>query len=235
MRIIFVRHGEPNYTLDCLTEEGKAQAQRASERLAGEGISEIYSSPCGRARETAEYTARMLNLPVTVLEYMHEISWGGEDTPYDGHPWTLGDLMLQQGFDFYREDWRTHPYFAHNMALDYQKIISGEIDGFLREQGYIHEERRYLCQTGEEKTIALFSHGGSGACALAHLLQLPFPYVCSAMPYDYTSLIILNFPVRNGKWVFPRIELYNDTAHIRQTNRNPAIQQVSQNTLDENA
>ena len=30
MRIIFVRHGEPDYKRDCLTETGKAQAAAAA-------------------------------------------------------------------------------------------------------------------------------------------------------------------------------------------------------------
>ena len=54
MRIIFVRHGEPDYQRDCLTETGREQAAAAAERLAGEGIVEIYASPCGLARQTAD-------------------------------------------------------------------------------------------------------------------------------------------------------------------------------------
>ena len=53
MRIVFVRHGEPDYARDCLTENGKIQAALAAERLREEGIEEIYSSPLGRAAETA--------------------------------------------------------------------------------------------------------------------------------------------------------------------------------------
>lgn len=228
MRIIFVRHGEPNYALDCLTEEGKRQAAAAARRLRKEGITEIYTSPCGRAAETAAYTARLLNLPVTTLDYMHEIGWGGEGIPWDGHPWTLGDLMLQEGFDFQGGDWRKHPYFDGNIAAEYEERIGREIDAFLAGQGYRHEGLRYLCETDREKTIALFSHGGSGACALGHLMQLPFPYVCSVLPYDFTSIIILNFPVRKGKWVFPRLELFNDIAHIQGSAAGPVLQQVSE-------
>ena len=39
MRIIFVRHGEPDYEKDCLTETGKLQAEAAARRLEREGIS----------------------------------------------------------------------------------------------------------------------------------------------------------------------------------------------------
>ena len=41
MRIVFVRHGEPDYANDCLTEQGRLQAKAAAERLREEGISEI--------------------------------------------------------------------------------------------------------------------------------------------------------------------------------------------------
>ena len=41
MRIIFVRHGEPDYANDCLTEQGRLQAQEAAKRLLEEGIEEM--------------------------------------------------------------------------------------------------------------------------------------------------------------------------------------------------
>ena len=226
MRIIFVRHGEPDYVHDCLTETGHRQAAACAQRLAGEGICEIYTSPCGRAAQTAAHTARRLKLPVTTLDFMHEIAWGGEGVPHEGHPWTLGDLMLEEGFDFFGRDWREHPGFKGNVATDYLGRVASGFDAFLEGQGYRHEGRRFLCVDGKDKTIALFSHGGSGACVLAHLLNLPFPYVCSVLPYDFTSVIILDFPVRQGAWVFPRIDLFNDCAHIRRNAQGPILQQV---------
>ncbi len=216
MRIIFVRHGEPDYQHDCLTETGKMQAAAAAKRLAREGISEIYASPMGRASQTAAYTARELGLPVTTLDYMHEISWGGPGIPHNGHPWTLSDWMIsREDYDFFRHDWRQHPYFKGNVAVEYLDSISAQFDELILTQGYRHEGTRFLCETDRQKTIAVFSHGGSGGCVLAHLLALPFPYVCTVLPYEFTSIIILEFPVQPGEYVHPRIELFNDAAHIR--------------------
>ena len=199
MRLIFVRHGEPDYRRDCLTETGKKQAEAAAKRLEREGIEEIYASPMGRAAETAACTAKRLGLPVNTLDFMHEISWGGPDIPEEGHPWTLSDRMItQDDFDFYHKDWRQHPWFRDNAAVRYLDEIGVQFDAFLRRQGYCHEGTRYRCETDRQKTIAVFSHGGSGACVLAHLLALPFPYVCTVLPYEFTSVIILEFPVRRG-------------------------------------
>ena len=226
MRIIFVRHGEPDYANDCLTETGRKQAEAASRRLEREGIEEIYASPMGRASQTAAFTAQRLGLPVRTLGYMHEISWGGPGIPEEGHPWTLSDWMIsREDFDFFRADWREHPYFKGNAAVRYLDEISEKFDALLLEQGYRHEGTRYFCDTDRQKTIAVFSHGGSGACVLSHLLALPFPYVCTVLPYEFTSVTVLEFPVCKGEYVHPRIELFNDAAHILDISSGLKIQQ----------
>ena len=224
MRILFVRHGEPDYKNDCLTETGKLQAQAAALRLENEGISEIYASPMGRARETAGYTAERLGLPITILDYMHEIDWGGLDVPQNGHPWTLSDWLLEEGFDLSRDNWREHPYFKNNVVTEYYDMVSQKFDVFLEEQGYRHEKGRFFCTADDDKTIAVFSHGGSGACVLANILNQPFPYNLCVMPYEFTSIISVNIPTRPGTYVHPIIELYNDAAHIRGLSKGLALQ-----------
>jgi probable phosphoglycerate mutase len=216
MRIIFVRHGEPDYEKDCLTSRGQLQAERAAKRLKREGISRIYSSPMGRAYYTAMALSKELGLPVTKLDFMHEITWGGEGVPFEGHPWTLSDMMIcEEDFDFFGKDWRKHPYFEKNTATPEYDRVGPEFDEFLEAEGYLHEGTRFKCVKENNDTIAVFSHGGSGACVLAHILSLPFPYVCTVMPYDFTSIITLEFPVRKGGYVHPRIELFNDIEHIK--------------------
>ncbi len=216
MRLIMIRHGEPNYELDCLTPRGRLQAEAVAERLMGEGISVIYASPMGRAQETAAPAARCLGLPVETLEFMHEITWGGEGIPERGHPWTLGSRMIaEEGYDFYGKNWQEHPYFRGNRAVDEYRRVTGCFDAVMRRHGFAQEGPRFFCTAEREETVALFSHGGSGGSVISGLLSLPFPYVCSVMPYDFTSVIVLNFPVQPGTYVFPRLELFNDCAHIR--------------------
>ncbi len=226
MRLIMVRHGEPNYEMDCLTETGRRQAAAAAVRLEREGIIEIYSSPMGRVRETAGYTADRLGLEVHTLDFMHEIAWGGPGVPENGHPWTLSDRMIcEENFDFQAQDWRQHPYYRMNAATECFDRVSACFDEFLETQGYRHQGSRFLCTASADKTIALFSHGGSGACVLAHLLALPFAYVITVLHYDYTSIIILEFPSRPGQYVHPRLELFNDIAHMDGRISGPAFQQ----------
>ena len=226
MRILFIRHGEPDYALDCLTDIGRQQASAAARRLEREGISEIYASPMGRAQETAAFTAERLGLPVQTLDYMHEITWGGPGIPQNGHPWTLSNWMMsRENFDFFTQDWREHPYYRENAATECFRQVSAQFDGFLASQGYRHEGVRYFCQASEDKVIAVFSHGGSGACVLAHLLALPFPYVITVMPYEFTSIISVVLPFHPGEYVRPRLGVFNDVCHTQGISKGLVFQQ----------
>ena len=121
MRIVFVRHGEPDYARDCLTELGRIQAKKAAQRLLGEGIGEIYASPLGRARETAQAAAEVLGLPVKTLDFMEEVRWGsadGEELYAGGHPWAIADEMARQGMELNRPDWRDAPWFRTNRVVE---------------------------------------------------------------------------------------------------------------------
>ena len=73
MLLYIVRHGEPDYEKDCLTENGRLQAEAVGKRIAASGIDVIYSSPMGRARETAAPACRLLGLPCNIEEWTHEV------------------------------------------------------------------------------------------------------------------------------------------------------------------
>jgi len=126
MRIIFVRHGHPNYVNDCLTELGHKHAAAAAERLKDEGIVEIYSSTCGRAYETAEYTAKQYGLPIVKCDFMREISWGSVDNEplvFDGHPWSAADDMVAKGKSILNPNWaKAEPFVCTTLNQDYTGI-----------------------------------------------------------------------------------------------------------------
>lgn len=226
MRIIFVRHGDPDYANDRLTDTGLKQAAATAVRLQDEGITEIYASPMGRAMQTAAFTAEKLQLPITKLDFMHEISWKneGSDDPLirKGHPWTLGPRMICEQEDLVR--WREHPYFSQNLCNTYLDLISSSIDQWLAGLGFSREGQCYRCTRPNETTVALFAHGGSGACAISHMFNLPFPYLCAAFPYDFCSVSVFDFPSEPGELVFPRLTLFNDTKHTQiDTNARPVF------------
>ena len=222
MRLIFVRHGEPDYKKDSLTENGIRQAVKTAKRLEEEGIKAVYSSPLGRAYETARYTADRLGLRVNTLDFMREIDWGDKEgcreedaLEYEGHPWALAFDLLTKEPDYVGNDkWYDHHFFKDNKCLDCYKYVSENIDAFLENFGFIRKDGLYFCRDGCSDTIALFAHGGSGAVMLSHVLNLPFPFVLSTMPLGLCSVSVIEFWPEKGKKAVPILDLFNHTGHV---------------------
>ena len=219
MRIIFVRHGHPNYINDCLTELGHKHAAAAAERLKEEGISAIYSSTCGRAYETAEYTAKQYGLPIVKCEFMREISWGSVDNEpiiFDGHPWSTVDNMVAKGESILNSDWASQEPFVRNKMVSYVENIADALDEWLKMLGYTREGLYYrVTGLSTNKTIAAFGHGGAGSAIFSHLFNLPYPFVCTTLNQDYTGITIVELPDTPGALVKPRFEIMNDARHMK--------------------
>ena len=220
MRIVFVRHGEPDYADDCLTAIGREQARAAAIRLKEEGIEEIWTSPLGRALETAKASSDVLGLPVQALDFMREVSWGsidGSEILYGGHPWAIVFEMARLGLDLNDPNWRELPYFRNNKLLKCIDLIESGIDQWLERYGYVREGLyyRHTVEEKQQRTIALFSHGGSSCAAMGHILNLQFPYACALLHIDYTGITVVQMESKSGSGTLSRLTLSNDARHIR--------------------
>ena len=89
MLLYIVRHGDPNYVDDCLTEKGILQAEAVGKRIAASGINQIYSSPMGRAKQTAEPACRLLGLEYEIEDWTREIETAIKTT-YPEHKGSRG-------------------------------------------------------------------------------------------------------------------------------------------------
>ena len=72
MLLFYLRHGDPIYEPDNLTELGKKQADALAKRLITSNIDVIYSSTSVRAMLTAEPTAKAYNKEIIPLSWAHE-------------------------------------------------------------------------------------------------------------------------------------------------------------------
>ena len=223
LRIIFVRHGHPNYRKDCLTELGHEHAAADAQRLKDEGICEVHSSSCGRAVETAQYTANLLGLPVIQHDFMREIGWGsvdGSELFENGHPWLTTDDMILRGENLMRVDWRETDRFRNNKVVQFVDNVAVCIDQWLETLGYTREGSLYrVTGSNTDRTIAMFSHAGSSSAAMSHMFNLPFPYFCKAMEMNLTSISIVHLLDTPNELVLPRFEIANDSRHIQSCER----------------
>lgn len=72
MRILLVRHAEPDYARDSLTPKGRREAELLSRRLCRLDVKAFYVSPLGRAQDTAAYTLSKVNRTAETLPWLAE-------------------------------------------------------------------------------------------------------------------------------------------------------------------
>ena len=79
MRLLIVRHGDPDYSIDSLTEKGWKEAEYLSERLSKLDVKDFYVSPLGRAKDTASFTLKKMNRTAVECDWLREF----ENEEYD--------------------------------------------------------------------------------------------------------------------------------------------------------
>ena len=214
MKIYFVRHGHPDYKLDCLTEIGQPQAEKAAEYLSNKGIEAIYSSTSGRAVQTAEYTAKKLGLSVDSREFIREIGWKSiDDTPIvaNGHPWKVSRHRISNNQTLLSVNWQENEPYCRSIIVDRVKTVVEGTDAWLAELGFMREGEFYrVSENVPYKTVAMFSHAGASSAAISHMLNIPFPQFCAAFKLNYVSNFVLELSGEAGELVYPQLVLLND-------------------------
>ncbi len=227
MKIIFVRHGHPNYEKDCLTELGHLQAEAAAERLSGEKINSIYSSTCGRAVETAQHIAARHGLGVESYDFIRELHWGpiGEEPLYmNGNPWLNTERLAAEGKRIARADWAEQEPFCRSQVVESVRAVREAFDHWLAGFGCRREGDFYRLQATNEDTLVMVSHAGASSAVLSHLLNIPFPLFCVSLSPNFTGITVVEFCGEPGTLTVPRVRLLNDARHIEHL---PAAAEIS--------
>lgn len=219
MLLYIVRHGDPVYVTDSLTERGKRQAEAVGKRIYDSQIDRIFSSPMGRALETAEPACRLLGLECNIEEWTHEI--GDERlTPFpDGKLKSITNVQntyyLENGnIDLnYNEAFTCTGINESNIksAVDFIEKHGNE---FLERLGYKKENGVYKILRNNEEKVVLFCHSAFARAWLSVLLHIPFHIMWSSFSYTHTGVTVLEFKNNPNGITAPRCLCFSDMSHL---------------------
>ncbi len=192
MRILLIRHGDPDYEHDTVTEKGKREVALLADRLAKEGIDKIYCSPLGRAQATCIPTAEKIGKEIHTLSWLREMDaeydmGDRRVSPWDIYPhiWTQNPKVADINA------WADHPMYDGTPLGEMVRHIQNEVDALLLSHGFRHNGRIFEILPGYEtstETIALFCHMGLGNVVLAHLAGISTPLWWHTMFLPPTSV-----------------------------------------------
>lgn len=163
-RILLVRHGENHANLTKefshravdypLTAKGRLQAEQTAAYLRGYPVTQVFTSPLKRARETAQIIAAGVGVPVTVLEGFRELNVGTlEAQPPSAASWRLhGDIVRAWA------DGDADTRFPE--GEDFTELVARVREGY-----------EAICAGRDGETLVLVAHGGSLGLPLLSLVS----------------------------------------------------------------
>ena len=214
MRLILIRHGDPDYAADGLTEKGKREAALLAKRAKDWQIDDAFTSPLGRAKATAAPCLREWGKEAVVLDWAQEFFYciddgrGGKRIPWDFYPseWTKEDK------NFIENEWVNAEIMLP--LRDKYEWVCRSLDELLKGYGYERDGRAYRAVKPSGKTVVIFCHFGVASIMLSHLLNLPTQALLHGLFLPPTSVTVLNTEERWGDEAYFRAERIGDCAHL---------------------
>ena len=224
MKILIVRHADPDYSIDSLTPQGHIEAELLSQKLVKLDIKDFYVSILGRARDTANYTLKKLGRTAEVCEWLQEFSGsiernGEKRIPWD---WRPKDWSCEERF-YSDSEWKTVPVMAEGTAVSEYERVNQKLDELLAKHGYVRDGRIYHVENANEDTIVFFCHFGVECVLLSHLLGVS-PMVlwhgCCAAPSSVTTLVTEE---REKGYASFRMSSFGDVSHLYAGGEEPSF------------
>lgn len=227
MRLLIIRHGDPDYRIDSLTEKGKREVQLLKDRLSKLDVKAVYCSPLGRARDTAEPTLKALGKTAEICGWLEEFSGyiidpktGERRIPWDLKPyfWTKEPLF------FDKDKWIDVPLMQTGDIKEQYRAVCDGIDGLLEKHGYVREGNMYRAERENRDTVLLFCHFGVECVMLSHILNISPVLLWHgfvALPSSVTTLITEER--EQGKAYF-RCNGFGDISHLYAGNEPASFQ-----------
>jgi len=218
MKILIIRHGDPNYALDTLTEKGWKEATLLAERMAAQEVKAYYVSPMGRAQDTASVTLKKTGQRAETLNWLREFDVCIQDM-------TTGESCLV--WELQTGDWTRVPEFydkdkwcdvsvmqEHGVKERWESICTG-LDTVLEKHGYKRCANYYQAVQPNEDTIAFFCHYGVGCAMIAHLLGMSPMQLWYGFSMEPTAVTTLHMNLKQGDIAGAHVSEFGDLGHLR--------------------
>ena len=222
MLFFYLRHGDPIYDPDSLTDLGIEQAEALSKRLSLYGLDKIYSSTSNRAKMTAKPTCEKLGLEPELLDFANEhyafselcFTDNGDKRWLFQHPRIVNLFNDKEIIDMGNK-WFEHPEFSEYSYKQSMERIAVESDKFFKNLGYerVQGTSKYKVIKSNNQRVALFAHQGFGIAFLSYVLNIPYPAFATRFDISHTGMTVIEFEELDG-YTVPRVLTLSSDSHL---------------------
>lgn len=226
MRLIIIRHGDPDYVNDSLTPRGRREAEALGRYLKDIPIDKAYVSPLGRAALTAELGLAHKDLVPEMKPWLREFSplIDRPDSPGRKHivwDWLPEDWTAEPLF-FDKDHWCDVPVMREGHVREEYEWVRDGIDTLLEEHGYRRNGLIYESVRPNHDTVALFCHLGVSYVILSHLLNVSPMVLWHGFSTAPTSIISVYTEERRPGKISFRVNSFGAVPHLEREGIEPS-------------
>ena len=223
MKLLIVRHGDPDYSIDSLTEKGWREAELLSKKLSKLDIKDFYVSTMGRAKDTASCTLKKMNRTATECDWLREFDVLIHRPDVPDRKICAWD-WLPQDERFYQYDrWFENEAMQEANMKYYYDQVTGKFDKILAEHGYVRDGHYYRVEKANNDTLVFFCHFGLGCVLVSHLLSMSPMVLWHNMCAAPSSVTTLTSEERRKGIASFRMNSYGDISHLYAHDEPPAF------------
>lgn len=225
MRLIIIRHAEPDYEIDSLTEKGWREAEILSQRLLKTGIDHIYCSPLGRAKDTASVYLKKTGKNAVICDWLREFSGYIIDQNGLPHrPWDqLPSLWTTDEEHFDKDSWLLTPLMQSGDVKKEYTWVCEQLDELLASHGYKKDGSIYRVERENDDTVVLFCHFGVECVLLSHILNISPMQLWHGFVALPSSVTILTTEERREGIAYFRCSSFGDLSHLYSGDEEPSF------------
>jgi len=218
LKLLLIRHAEPDYSIDSLTAKGRVEAELLAHRLAQlSPVKSVYTSPLGRARDTAAPYEALTGHSAQVRDWLREFRASSFDpdkmrrtVTWDFRPRTW--KPQSQLYD--RDQWVTAPLLTDSRSAEIWQETKDGTDSLLAENGFVRNGPVYACKNNTEGYILVFCHFGIATAMLAYLAEISPVLLWQGFCMQPSSVTTLVTEERVKGEVVWRCMSYGDQSHL---------------------
>ena len=211
MKITIIRHAEPDYENNTITQKGFKEAELLGQFLKDEKIDYIYSSPLNRAKYTADAIVKYNETKTyKVLDFLSEFS------PF---MWDRSISCLSSDDRLYdKERWLEVDAMNNPEILNRYKYVQKEFSALLEKHGYKKNGIYYDVLKANHYNLVFTCHFGLESYLLSELLNITvnalLNHTCAA-PSSITT--VYSEEREKGKAIF-RMQSFGCFPHLIKNN-----------------
>ena len=224
MKILIIRHADPDNDNNTLTNIGFEEAKVLSDYLKDYHFDEVYTSDYARAKLTCDEVMKYHDNEVNIVSWLREFDTrvcipNGQE---NNMTWDIYPDYYTKLDDFYDKDKYLDLPFLKDVKEKYQEVIN-KFDEVLEKNGYQRDGMVYKVKKENTKTIVLFCHFGVMCVLMSHLMNIPYSLLACTTCCPPTGITTFITEERKEGIAGYRMNGFGDVSHLRMANMQPSF------------